>query len=167
MARGKAKVKRPGEKVSLAQFASIRGCTDPTVRKYIRDGMPVDEKGAAGKASVIDTARAIDWLEQQAALAAGGQINSFDRDRARKMAADADTAEMNRDIQRGELVEVDVAVGLVADRIQTLRTRILNLPTKLAVKLAATRTREEAMELLEAELTQLLEELSGGAGGRN
>lgn len=87
--------------------------------------------------------------------------------RRRKTEADADAAEMNRDIQRGELVEVDVAVGLVADRIQTLRSRILNLPTKLAVKMAATRTREEAVELLEAELTQLLEELSGGAGGRN
>src|SRR5690606_18888034 len=100
---------------------------------------------------------------ETAVLASTGQVNNFDRDRARKMAADADTAEMNRDIQRGELVEVDVAVGLVADRIQTLRSRILNLPTKLAVKMAATRTREEAMELLEAELTQLLEELSGGA----
>ena len=165
MSGGRAKAKKPGEKVSLAHFASILGCTDPTVRKYIRDGMPVDKKGSSGKASEIDTARAIEWLIENAVLGATGQVNNFDRDRARKMAADADTAEMNRDIQRGELVEVDVAVGLVADRIQTLRSRILNLPTKVAVKLAASRTREEAMEILDKELTQLLGELSGGSGG--
>lgn len=164
MSRGNSKVKKQGRIVSLSDWADIMGRTLPTVRNQIRDGLPAKRPSKSAQGYEIDTAEAIQWLVDRARNAGEGQALDFDADRARKMAADADVAEMERDTMRGELVEVDVAVSMVADRLQTIRARLLNLPTKAAVKLAACRTREEVVERLDLEIQELLQELSGGAG---
>ena len=81
------------------------------------------------------------------------------------MAADADVAEMERDTMRGKLVEVDVAVGMVADRLQTVRQQLRDWPLKSAAELAACRTRDEVVTLLEVDVNLLLEKLSLGRIG--
>ncbi|MEH6630177.1 MAG: terminase small subunit [Halopseudomonas aestusnigri] len=161
MSRGNTKKDKPGEIVSLAKLSSILGCSDPTARKYIKDGMPVAETGSSGQGYKIDTAVCVRWLIDRARKVAGGEVNHYDADRARKMAADADKSEMERDVMRGETVEVNVAVSMVADRLATVRARLLGMPTKVAVKVAAAKKREDVIEILDGEITQLLKELSG------
>ncbi|MEP3245119.1 MAG: terminase small subunit [Sneathiella sp.] len=162
MTQGASKKKKQGRLVSLAELANIFGCTDPTIRGYIKSGMPVKSKGQSGRGYELDTADCIRWLTLNAQQTSVGQKSDYDLDRARKMSADADKAEMDRDMMRGDLVEVDIAVGLVADRLQTLRSRMLNLPSKMATKLAALMKREDCLEYLEKEFNQLLKELSSG-----
>ncbi|WP_299377499.1 terminase small subunit, partial [uncultured Kiloniella sp.] len=111
MSQGKTKKDKPGEIVTLARLASLLGCTDPTARKHIKDGMPIEESGQSGQGYKIDTAKAVRWLVDRARKVAGGEVSHYDADRARKMAADADKSEMERDVMRGETVEVNVAVA--------------------------------------------------------
>jgi len=53
MTHGAVKKKKQGKIVSLAELANIIGSTDPTVRKYIRDGMPQNSKGKSGSRSKV------------------------------------------------------------------------------------------------------------------
>lgn len=162
MTQGASKKQKQGEIVSLAKLASILGRTDPTIRAYIKSGMPVEKRGASGKGYQLDTAKCIEWLVENAVNGVQGSTNNFDANRNRKMAADADKSEMERDQMRGKTVEVDIAVGIISEKIQAFRSRVLNLPSKVAVKLAALKTRAECLEYLSDELTKLLQELSGG-----
>lgn len=150
---------KPGKVVTANQFAAITGYSQQTVQNWLRAGLPYIGKGANGKAYEIDTAAAIKWLIDRATLAVDGQSLDFDTDRARKVAADADVAEMERDTMRGQLVEVDV--GMVADRLQTVRQQLRDWPVKSATKLAACRTRDEVVEKMDSDVRGLLWKLSG------
>ena len=152
---------KPGKVVTANQFAAITGYSQQTVQNWLRAGLPYIGKGANGKAYEIDTAAAIKWLIDRTTLAVDGQSLDFDRDRARKMAADADVAEMERNLLRSKLVEVDVAVGMVADRLQTVRQHLRDWPVKSATKLAACRTRDEVVEEMDSDVRDLLWKLSG------
>lgn len=155
-----------GMQVTINEIAAWYGRTKRTVEGWVADGMPRVERGGPKKATIFDSCAVHDWLVSRAlrdALPEDSAARKYEEARARKMAADAERSEMERDTMRGELVEVDVAVAMVADRLQTVRARLLNLPTKSAVKLAACRTREEVVDRLDAEVQELLEELSGGS----
>lgn len=155
-----------GKQVTLEEVAAWYGRTKRTVEGWVSNGMPVVKRGGPKKATIVDSSAVHEWLISRAvcdALPPESTARKYEEARARKMTADAERSEMERDTMRGELVEVDVAVSMVADRLQTIRARLLNLPTKAAVKLAACRTREEVVERLDLEIQELLRELSGGA----
>jgi len=154
-----------GKAVTLKEVATWYGRTKRTVEGWVSNGMPVIKRGGPRKATLVDSAAVHDWLMSRAvtdALPEDSPARRYEESRARKMSADAERSEMERDSMRGELVEVDVAVAMVADRLQTVRARLLNLPTKAAVKLAACRTREDVIEVMDANVEELLLELSGG-----
>lgn len=167
MPRGKKGERKPGRICNLTEFAVITGFSTERIRQLRHEGLPIlkDE----GKRGVeIDTALAIQWLlRHQAPNVKGESGKSYDANRARKMAADADKAEMERDQIRGELVEVDTAAAIIADRMTTLRARLLNMPSKIAVSVvaaASTGKRELAMAAMQVEVTAYLDEMSRSLG---
>lgn len=162
MTRGNNKIRKKGKIVNAGEFASIMGYSRNSVLQWIKEGMPIMEDGDNGKAYQINTSDAINWLinRSKARNQDKDRDADYDYDRARKMAVDADKAEMERDILRGQLVEVDLVAGLVADRLTGLRSRLLSLPAKYCVKLASQDTREACKETLEFGINDALKEIS-------
>ncbi len=162
MSRGNSKNRKKGMNVNVTEFSEIIGYSRNSILQWIKDGMPIIEGGDNGKAYQIDTSEAINWLmtrNKNRTAERDGDAN-YDYDRARKMSADADKSEMERDVLNGQLVQVDLVAGFVAERLGALRARLLNLPTKLCVKLAAAKKREDCKDILEEGLFDALKEIS-------
>ena len=83
----------------------------------------------------------------------GGAFKLF---QARKMKADAEMAEMERDRMAGKLVPVDGVHFLIDDLTATYRARLENWPDRLAPELAPMTTLEETRAHLVESVEQLL-----------
>jgi len=100
--------------VSLTEFAELTGRHRTTVQAWIRAGMPVKRaRGGARGAHVIDPGPAFRWLLERTEAACEERIAALTANpdaslaRARKLAAEADLAELERDRQRDHLLPVD------------------------------------------------------------
>ncbi len=164
MSRGNSKNRNKGKILNVTELSEIIGYSRNSILQWIKDGMPIIEGGDNGKAYKIDSSDAINWLCNRHKSRANERESEasygYDYDRARKMAADADKSEMERDLLTGQLVEVEHVANFVAERLGALRARLLNLPTKLCVKLAATKKREDCKDILEQGIFDALKEIS-------
>ena len=88
-----------------------------------------------------------------------GAPPDMEHDRARKMAAEADMAEMRRDVESGRLIELQVVADVVRGEYATVRTRLGSLPGILAPRLDTSRALEFQPIIAEA-INEILTELS-------
>jgi len=88
-----------------------------------------------------------------------GAPPDMEHDRARKMAAEADLAEMRRDVESGRLIELQVVADVVRGEYSTVRTRLGSLPGILAPRLDTGRAIEFQPIIAEA-INEILAELS-------
>jgi phage terminase Nu1 subunit (DNA packaging protein) len=143
--------------LSLADFAGLLGKHRTTVQQWIRDGMPVAKvRGGKQGAHQIELGPALEWhqarLEAQleerlrqvesafeerlqakeasfeARLKALMSSPDIDAARARKTAAEADIAEMERDQKRGDLVPTVDVEERWAGMIISLRENVMAIP---------------------------------------
>ncbi len=71
------------------------------------------------------------WIERRVRQATNGKgPDELDRARIRKLQADAEVSEMERDQMRGELVQVDLFRRALLDAFGRVRTRLLTLPAR-------------------------------------
>lgn len=157
-----------GMRVNRSQLAEVMGVTMATITAWVQRGMPVVERGGQGKQWAFDTADCIRWKVEQAVgevldpdgtgvpKAAG---SAFEIARARKMQADAEAAEIKLEELRRRVVAVDEAVRIANDVFGAVRAKLLGLPTKLATKLAAATSRDDAKTILTDGVNDALEEL--------
>lgn len=85
----------------------------------------------------------------------------FDAAKTRKMAAEAELAEYELEQARGTFVAVSELDARVGPMLDTVRTKLLALPGRLAPRVVACRELPAARALLEEELAVVLRELSG------
>ena len=92
-----------GKIFNLSEAALLVGKTLPTLRSWVHKGMPIVKKGEKLTAWQIDMAELVKWREEQAA-AAGGDTDKADTEelRRRKLAAEAEMAEIDLALRRGE-----------------------------------------------------------------
>lgn len=86
----------------------------------------------------------------------------FEEARTRKMAAEAELAEMELAQARGDLVTVADATERTARILERVRARFVAFPGKLAPRLVGVDTAMEARGVLEAAVGEVLSELAGG-----
>lgn len=153
--------KGAGHLVNRETLAQIMGVSLNTLNAWGKLGMPAVQRGGQGRAWTYNTADVIAWrIDQLVSKSTGGSgPANFDTDRARKMAADADVAELERDKQRGRLVELDVIAQMVRSEYATVRTRFGALPGILAPRLDTARALEFQPVIAEA-VDEILTELS-------
>lgn len=96
-----------------------------------------------------------------AALGAGIKPKSFDDAKTRKMAADAELAELELQRQRGEIVPIKEVVATVSAEYAATRAKLLAIPTKLAPRIALETEEAACRALLTREITEALNELIG------
>lgn len=94
-----------------------------------------------------------------------GKPTDFDDAKARKMAAEAELAEIELATKRGELVPVSVAITRVVDEYTAVRSKLLAIPSKMAPLVAAESAEAVCRALLLQIITEALNELVGSSGG--
>lgn len=92
----------------------------------------------------------------------GGKGEGLDAnyEKARKDKEMADKIEMANMVARGELIREDVVKKFIIDAFTRLRTRMLGLPTKLAIRLVGLKSAIEIQKILDDGVREALAELS-------
>ncbi|MDF1551675.1 MAG: hypothetical protein P1P84_01375 [Deferrisomatales bacterium] len=98
-------------------------------------------------------------LRSQASGTGGTDLTA---QRARLAAAQAEKVERENRVRSGELMRRDDAIAEQGEGIRRARALLLGLPHKCAPLLAATRTPQEAAEILGEEIHRALYELAFG-----
>jgi phage terminase Nu1 subunit (DNA packaging protein) len=154
---------------TVDRVAELFGTTDKTVRSWIRAGLKTLRAGSkgSGNGALLDLSECIKWYLSD---------NALDVAKTRLATAQSDKYEMENALRRGELVDVEVVRGAIADHIVAARAKLLAMPTKLGPQLTnvsdariiAIRIKTEVSAAL-AELASYeparLAETSGGAVG--
>lgn len=107
-----------------------------------------------------------DWLRDQWRSSMGfaddGRVFDYDSERARLTHHQANTAEMEDQLKRGELIPAYQVEQAWSDMVASARTRLLALPSRVAS--ACSGKNAEDIEVLARDIiTEALLQLSGGA----
>lgn len=155
--------RRSGQTVNRADLAAIFGVVPNTVTEWVRKGCPVLSRGSHGREYQFDTAAVIKWrmdgLKEGLSKSDGREKPNFEIDRARKMQADADIAEVERDLARGSVVRISEVEDAVRAEYAVVRTRLGSLPGRLAPKVDPDRA-VEIQPLIAEMVDEVLLELS-------
>ncbi|HTF34046.1 MAG TPA: hypothetical protein VK714_10155 [Myxococcota bacterium] len=126
-----------------------------TVRKYVAAGMPVDSIAAAVK-----------WLRAHDLTVRRSQTPDLSDERARLTRAKAVALERDNRVAAGELVEASDVGRFLENAFVIARQKLLGLPAKLAVEIAATTSPAEVQSILRGAITEALESLADLDWGR-
>lgn len=80
--------------------------------------------------------------------------------KTRKLAAEAELAELNLAVARGDFIAVEAVRGMVGPVFDTIRAKLLAIPGRVAPQMVAARTLADARDGLEREMALVLSELS-------
>lgn len=140
--------------VTASVMARVVGLTERRLDQLAHEGMP--KAGRQG----YPLAGAVQWIiNYWRTRATQSPLNIA---RQRKVEADATVAEIELALLQGDTVRVSTharALGLECSR---LRTRLLAIPSKMAPHVKRAKTITEIEAALRREISEALEELSGG-----
>src|SRR3954469_14390190 len=125
-----------------------------TIGNALQNVNPDGEKGAFAAYYMMTAVRAL--------FIKGGKSEGLDAnyEKARKDKEMADKIEMANMVARGELISEDVGKKFIIDAFTRLRTRMLGLPTKLAIRLVGLKSAIEIQKILDDGVREALAELS-------
>ena len=136
--------------MSKTEYAKHRKVSFSYVSKICRTGKIPTKEGK------IDPKVADAILDKKGG---SGKLNAFDED-ARLKKWKADLAELEFNERAGKLVEVEVVEKELDKVFTAIRRRVLSMPTKLTPVIQAEATGVGIRNVLEAEATEILQELS-------
>ena len=153
---------RRGNKADCAQFF---GVTLPTIDKWIRDGMPIVQRGSQGISWVIDLHQAAEW--RYTARLPSGQIDPETLTPAeRKLWYDGETKRRDLQVRDRELIEVGEAEEVIGTAFAAVSQALLSLSDNLERRGGITVDQAEIVDMVAHEaLTGLSDRLSGLAPG--
>lgn len=141
--------------VTQGEFAKAVGKTPQTIADAMREGLP-HEKEARNRVAipVID---GVQWWIRN-------KLNQAVKSKDRQADADADISEMKRDQLAGSLVEVAAVQAEWAAHIGNARARLLQLPSKVAVRMEDSMSIGEREAVVRELVHEALSELAGRQG---
>lgn len=159
--------------VNRAELADVLGVSVVTIDNRIARGLPVERKGREGKSYEFETSDVIDWhvknqisKDNPQGTPEGASNGSPSDLKQRKLEAETEISELERDKRRIELAEKKKLVVLVEDVVQgfaneiaNLRAQLLNLPRRVAPLIVGEMHEDRVKEVLEDEIDILLTEL--------
>ena len=129
-----------------------------------KDPLPIAIKGARGIANQYDIGAVNDWgirraLEKPRSMYAG-RGHDYQKERARLTHHQAERAELENAITRGELIPASLVEETWTSDVLRMRARLLAMPSKIAPTLSGLNTYSETLEVIKAACYEALEELS-------
>jgi phage terminase Nu1 subunit (DNA packaging protein) len=156
------------------QFAALLGCDKSHVTRLKQAGrLVLDEQGLvlvdASKARIAETEGERDDVTARHAAAKGMEVPKLDETRVsaqtRKEMAQADVAEMERDVMRGKLIEREQVEAALADTVAFARQGVENLPHRVAAQLVG-KDFDQIMATLKQEVVAMMGDMHKEAGKR-
>ena len=126
-----------------------------TVAQRLKVIEPIEVKGRVKKYKLDDAAKAIIGQVQT-----GNGIVSYDEARARKIAAEAELAEIELSKERGDVLHIDEITNINNEIYGNFRAKLLAIPARTAPDVFASANVKEAKSLLRQAINDALEELS-------
>lgn len=126
-----------------------------TVAQRLKVIEPIEVKGRVKKYKLDDAAKAIIGQVQT-----GNVIVSYDEARARKIAAEAELAEIELSKERGDVLHIDEITNINNEIYGNFRAKLLAIPARTAPDVFASANVKEAKGLLRQAINDALEELS-------
>ena len=147
-----------GKQVNRAELAQILAVSLPTINAMIKRGMPFEQRGSRGKEWIFNTADVLDWRTEQAVIDAVGDTNESSEDelRRRKLAAETTIVEISAAKERGEVVYIDDAVKMITDDYIAAKSRLRNIPLRVAVSLVGETDERKVKDILISEIDEAL-----------
>lgn len=140
----------------LAQYWETKGLhmTWRRYRQIAKDGrVPEPQKG------VVDALEALSRLAAYyQGMAEGDGDTCLTDEKKRKTKAEADIAEMERDVMAGTLVNAEEVKVVAFNTARTARDNLMNIPDRISPILAAEAEEGKVRAILAAEIRQALEE---------
>lgn len=151
--------------VSQAELSRIFSVAPQTILAWERRGCPVEAQGKRGKAKSYRTSDVIQWREEQAKLAASGDLDAMNVDEARrrKLAAEAATAELALARMKDEVVDVAMVAQVIGAGLAACRARLLQIGAKVAPLAEIAPNATAIKEIVDDAIYEALDEISGDA----
>jgi len=152
------KAKNVGQDVNKAELCSIMGVTPPTVDGWVRNGCPIKKKGSRGVAATFNTADVMTWLRDKAREEASGTTLADEGElKRRKLAAEAEKAELELAKAKGEVAPVREFERATASLMAIIRQNVMQVPGRIVMQLIGCTDETEFKTKLRSELVLALE----------
>lgn len=168
-------------KTNLSGIADALGKSIPTVKSYIKQGLPYEQAGDQGSEWVFSIPTVNQWYIRRE-IEKGlpdlvtpntPQDNAAELKR-RKYEAETKIAEVDlekKEIElaekKGLLVLIEDANAAIVDAVTTLRQKLLTVPRRVTPLILGETDERIAKELIEKEIIDALEDLSRGFEGES
>lgn len=150
--------------VNRAELSQAMGVSLPTVDRWVRDGMPVKQRGTKGVPWEFVLADVVSWWgDRQRQAAAGAAPTNSEDAKLRKLIADAELAELELAKAKGEVAPVRDFERAQARAMAMIRQNIMNVPARAVLRLLGETDETTFKATLRAELTLALEQSANAA----
>ena len=148
-------------RVNRTAVAEIFGKSVSTIDQWVSSGCPVIKRGGKGIEWAFDTAAVHEWcVQRRLAAAEKKRPIGLDEARLRKLAADAELAELELAKKRSEVVAVDVVTQVWGGLCAEARIRFRNIPVRVVSALVGETDEREIKAALLREIDLVLTDMA-------
>jgi phage terminase Nu1 subunit (DNA packaging protein) len=147
-----------GVKLNRSGLAEHMNVSLPTIDRWVKDGMPVVQRGARGIEWVFDLADVISWRIQRQLDAAGGAVDDIKEIEKRTARAKMEQAELALAEAKGLVAPVAEFERAQAALMAAIRQNVLNVPQRAVLQLLGETDEGSFKRKLRAELVLALEQ---------
>lgn len=149
--------KGKGQTLNRGDVAAFFGVTPPTVDGWVRAGCPV-KKGQRGVASEFNSAQVAAFLREKAREEGSGTSLADEAElKRRKLAAEAERAELELARAKGAVAPVREFERATAMLMAAIRSNVMNVPSRAVLQLLGETNEITFKSKLRAELVLALE----------
>ncbi len=147
-----------GVKLNRAGLAQHMDVSLPTIDRWVKDGMPVVQRGSRGIEWSFDLADVISWYARRQVDAAGGAVDDLAEIEKRTARAKMERAELEVAQARGLVAPIDEFQRVQSAMMAVIRQNIMNVPQRAVLQLLGETNETTFKQKLRAELTLALEQ---------
>ena len=142
--------------VNATFLAELFNLTDRRIQQLVKD--KILEKSGREKYKFLHAVKAYIRFLQERGYEKTGPINSHS-EKARLIKAQADKAEIEVAVMRGEMVPIETVCDEVDKMLKAFRERALNLPTKVSPTVFNQKSVDGVRKIISNEVDEVLSEL--------
>lgn len=147
-----------GVKLNRAGLAEHMGISLPTVDRWVKEGMPVVQRGSRGVEWAFDLSEVIRWWGDRKVEAATGATDDLEEIEKRTARAKMEKAELELAKAKGEVAPVREFERAQARIMAAIRQNVMNVTSRAVLQLLGETNETAFKQKLRAELTLALEQ---------
>jgi phage terminase Nu1 subunit (DNA packaging protein) len=147
-----------GVKLNRSGLSEHMGVSLPTIDRWVKEGMPVVQRGGRGIEWAFDLADVIQWYARRQAEAVAGKVDDLEEIERRTAKAKMEQAELALAKARDEVAPIAEFQRVQAAMMATIRQNMLNVPQRAVLQLLGETDETKFKQGLRAEITLALEQ---------